>query len=366
MQSLLTRAWVEIDLGALLRNGACAAKHTGVPLLPMVKADAYGLGAVRVARALEALEPWGFGVATVAEGAELRRAGLQRPIVVFTPPLEPELDAMLRSRLTPALGSADAIRRWSCSGLPWHLAIDTGMNRAGVPWQSVDSLRDAIRATPPQGVFTHFHSAERGDASRRQQEDRFVRALGVLPAQPEIVHGENSPALVRRGTGGTIRWSVARPGVFLYGVGSGGGAEIQPEPVVALRARVVDLRCIDDGETVSYGATYRAVGRRRIATLAIGYADGYRRAFSNAASVLVRGQRAPVAGLVTMDMTMVDVTDTACEVGDIATLIGRDGDAELDVVTVAEFGELSPYELLTGLRSRLPRRFVGIPDESDA
>src|SRR5262249_26430569 len=114
-----------------------------------------------------------------------------------------------------------------------------------------------------------------------------------------------------------------------------------------------------EGETVSYTATYRAEGRRRIATLAIGYADGYRRALSNAGCALVRGRRAPVVGLVTMDMTMIDVTDVPCEFGDVATLLGRDGDACLDVAEVAASGALSPYELLTGLRSRLTRRYVG-------
>ena len=364
MQSLLTRAWVEIDLGALVRNGARAMKHAGVPLLPMVKADAYGLGAVRVARALESLDPWGFGVATVLEGVELRRAGIERPIIVFTPLLEPDFDAAVRVQLTPALGSAAAIQRWSHTERPWHLAIDTGMNRAGAPWESVASLRDAVSAAPPQGVFTHFHSAERGDSSRRTQEERFVRALADLPTPPELVHGENSPALVRRGSDERIAWSLARPGIFLYGVGSGAGAEIAPEPVVSVRARVVDLRCIDNGETVSYNATYRAEGRRRIATLAIGYADGYRRALSNAGTVLLNGRSAPVAGLVTMDMTMIDVTDVPCDLGDVATLIGRDGEAELEVATVAEVGKLSPYELLTGLRSRLPRKFIGVPDET--
>ena len=360
----MTRAWVEIDLGALLHNGARAASHTGVPLLPMVKADAYGLGAVHVARALESLDPWGFGVATVAEGAELRAAAVTRPIVVFTPLLAEDFDAACRARLTPTLGDADLVRRWSATGLPWHLAIDTGMNRAGAPWDAVGRLRDVVAECPPQGVFTHFHSAEKDDGSRQVQEERFARALAELPARPALVHAENSPALARRSHGGARTWTLARPGIFLYGVGSGGGAEIAPEPVVSLRARVVDVRCVEAGESVSYGATYRAEGRRRIATLAIGYADGYRRALSNAGAALVRGRRAPVTGLVTMDMTMVDVTDVPCEVGDVATLLGADGKERLDVAAVAEAAALSPYELLTGLRSRLPRRFLGAAPRS--
>jgi alanine racemase len=133
------------------------------------------------------------------------------------------------------------------------------------------------------------------------------------------------------------------------------------DAVVLVRARVVDLRTIDDGETVSYGATYRAEGRRRIATLGIGYADGYRRILGNHAVALVGGRRAPVVGVVTMDMTMLDVTDVPCNVGDVATLMGADGSDRITVADVARFGDLSPYEVLTGLRGRLPRRYVG-PD----
>ena len=354
----MTRAWVEIDLGALLRNAVRVAERTGIKLLPMVKADAYGLGAVRVACALEAIDPWGFGVATVPEGEELRRAGITRPIIVFTPLLVEELDAARRAGVTPSLGTGGAIRKWSATQRPWHLAIDTGMNRAGVSWNALAEVHDAVAAYPPQGVFTHFHSAELTDGSRERQEERFAQALAALPVRPAIVHAENSPAVAHRGADYRGRWALARPGVFLYGVGSGPTADMQPEPVATMRARVIDVRDVPDGETVSYDATYRAVGARRIATLAVGYADGYRRALSNLGSVLLRGQRAPVAGLVTMDMTMVDVTDVPCELGDIATLIGRDGDDQIDIEEVAATGSLSPYEVLTGLRARLPRRYV--------
>lgn len=357
MQGPLTRAWVEIDLGALLRNGARVAEFSSARLLPMVKADAYGLGATRIACALQELDPWGFGVATVAEGDELRRAGIERPIVVFTPLLIGELDAARRARLTPTLGSAAAIDEWSRTGLPWQLAIDTGMNRAGVSWREVAALHDAIASAPPEGVFTHFHSAERSDGTREEQEQRFATALAELPLRPAMIHAENSPAVARRRAAGTP-WTVARPGIFLYGVGSGEDAGIAPDPVVSLRARVVDLRTIQAGDTVSYGATFRADSPRRIATLAIGYADGYRRASSNVGTVLVRGRRTRVVGLVTMDMTMIDVTDVDCAIGDVATLIGADGHDQLTVASVASAAGLSPYEVLTSLRSRLPRRYL--------
>jgi alanine racemase len=361
MHSLIRRAWVDVDLGALLRNAQAIAGRAGVPLLPMVKADGYGLGAVRVARALDGLDPWGFGVATVAEGEELRRAGITRPIVVFTPLLIGDFDAAERANLTPTLGARDAIVRWQRTGRSWQLAIDTGMNRAGLPWTDVESLRGLLAVDAPQGVFTHFHSAERNDATRDEQEKRFAAAVAQLPVRPAMVHAENSPAVEHRGPS---RWTVARPGVFLYGVSSGNAPAILPEIVASVRARVVDCRTVAAGESVSYGATWRADGERRIATLAIGYGDGYRRAFGNRAQVLLGGRRAPVVGVVTMDMTMVDVTGISCEIGDAATLLGVDGAERITVNELADVGELSPYEVLTGLRGRLPRRYIDPTDEA--
>jgi len=358
MHGLNARAWVDVDLGALLRNGAAFAARAGVPLLPMVKADAYGLGAVPVARALERLNPWGFGVATVQEGEELRRAGIARPIVVFTPLLIDDLDDAASAKLTPTFGAREPILQWRSTGLPWQLAIDTGMSRAGVQWDKLDSLLDVIRELPPEGAFTHFHSADSDDDSRACQERRFMEAVAKLPARPPMLHAENSAAVERRGAS---PWTIARPGIFLYGVNVDGSALIA-EPVVHMRARVVDLRDIADGETVSYGATFRARGPRRIATLGIGYADGYRRVLGNRAVVLIDGHGAPVVGVVTMDMTMVDVTDVSCKVGDVATLIGRDHSEMLTVADVAKFGQLSPYEVLTGLRGRLRRYYAGQDD----
>jgi len=351
----MRRAWVEIYLGALLRNAASFGAQARVPLLPMVKADAYGLGAVRVARLLDELDPWGFGVATTTEGEELRAAAITRPVVVFTPLLPGDFDAAVRARLTPSLAETPAIERWLTTRLPWQLAIDTGMSRAGVQWNEIDSLRELLSRHPPEGVFTHFHSAERDDGSRAEQERRFDEALARLPSRPALVHAENSPAVEHRGSS---RWSIARPGIFLYGVGSDNSPQITPEPVVSVRARIVETRFIEAGEGVSYGATFRAPSRRRIATLAIGYADGYRRVLGNRSEVLICGRRAPIVGVVTMDMTMVDITDISCEVGDIATLIGADGDEKIDVAEIARVGELSPYEVLTGLRGRLPRRYI--------
>jgi alanine racemase len=353
--SLVRRAWVEIDLGALRRNAAAIAAHAGVPILPMVKADAYGLGAVPVARALDLDSPWGFGVATVPEGEELRRAGITRPIIVFTPLLAEDLDAAERCGLTPALSTATTIKRWAPTRLPWHLAIDSGMSRAGVRWDETRALSELLAEHPPAGVFTHFHSAELRNGSVEAQTRRFEQAMSALPSRPSIVHAENSAAIEARGKS---RWTFARPGVFLYGVNTIADSPIRSEPVISLKARVVELRSVLDGESVSYDGTWVARGRRRIATVPLGYADGYRRVLSNKGLGLVRGKRVPVVGNVTMDMTMFDVTEAPCEMGDAITMIGRDGKDAITVSEVAALGSLSPYEVLTSLRSRLPRRYI--------
>lgn len=360
MQSFVRRAWVDIDLGALRRNARAFAARAGVPILPMVKADAYGLGAVRVARALDAEDPWGFGVATVTEGEELRRAGITRPIIVFTPVLAEDLDGAERSNLTPALATAATIKRWTPTQLPWHLDIDTGMNRAGLRWDEVDSLRDLISAYPPAGAFTHYHSAELPNGTLDEQTRRFEQALEALPARPGILHAENSPAIERCGRS---RWTFARPGVFLYGVNNLADPPIHSEPVVSLRARIVEMRTVHAGETVSYDGNWTAPSRRRIATVPVGYADGYRRILSNRGMGLLRGRRVPVVGNVTMDMTMFDVSDVPCDIGDVVTLIGADGGDVITVVDIARLGEFSPYEVLTSLKSRLPRRYYTSGDE---
>ncbi|MDB4884895.1 MAG: Alanine racemase [Gemmatimonadetes bacterium] len=359
----MTRAWVEIDLGAMCRNGAAVAARAGVPLLPMVKADAYGLGALRAALALDALDPWGFGVATVTEGDELRRGGITRPIIVFTPILRNEIDALRRADLTPALGDPAVIESWTRTGRPWHLQVDTGMGRAGMRWDQVAEYRELFARSRPEGVFTHFHSAELDDASRDEQEARFDAAIAALPERPPLVHAENGPAVERRAPS---RWSLCRPGIFLYGVPGFDGGAITPEPVAAIRARIVELRTVEDGETVSYDATWRAEGRRRIATVPVGYADGYRRGLSSRGTALLSGARIPVAGRVTMDMTMFDVTDTDAALGDLVTLLGQDRDDLITVGDLAAAAELSPYELLTGLRLRLPRRYRtgGLPESA--
>ncbi|MFI5310071.1 MAG: alanine racemase [Gemmatimonadales bacterium] len=353
------RAWVDIDLGALLRNGEALARLARVPLLPMVKADAYGLGATAVARALTKLDPLGFGVATVAEGRELRAAGVDRRIIVFTPLLPADFPGARAAGLTPTLADPFAIAAWADSGGgAWHLAVDTGMNRAGVRFDEIGTVTDIVRRSPPEGAFTHFHSSEHGDGSMEQQDARFRDFIAALPARPALLHADNSGAIVRRPASQPNPWSFVRPGVFLYGVGSGPGALVTPEPVVRVAARVVEERLALAGDVVGYDGTFKALRDTRVATLAIGYADGYRRSLGNRGVVLVNGARARVIGMVTMDMTMIDVTGIPCRIGDTVTLIGADGTASVTAEDAASACALSPYEILTGLRQRLPRRYT--------
>ena len=230
------------------------------------------------------------------------------------------------------------------------------MSRAGIPWREVGSIRSLIESFSPEGAFTHFHSAELDDGTMKDQEDRFREAIAMLPSRPRLLHTANSAAIARQGRSA---WDLVRPGIFMYGVSSGCSAAVQPENVVNLRAPIVEIRNLQAGDTVSYDATLRVDRPARIATLSVGYADGYPRSLSDGGAVLVGGTLAPVAGRVTMDMTMIDVTTVKCNVGDVVTLIGRaaDGGTVLTVERVADDAGMSPYELLTGLRSRVERAY---------
>lgn len=360
MTSRQDRAWMEVDLDALLRNAKAAQKRAGVPLIPMVKADAYGLGAVRVVGALESIDPLAYGIATVAEGRELREAGIKRPIIVFSPLLRDEYSEAREFSLTPSLGTPDEINEWvGGGGGAWELSIDTGMSRAGIEWREVGAIRDVVAKHPPAGAFTHFHSAELNDGSMDEQEQRFRDAVKKLPARPKILHTDASAAIVRHAHS---EWDAIRPGVFLYGVGSDAGPELDPDAVVSIHARIVETRWIEKGDTVSYDATWTALSRRRIATIPMGYADGYPRALGSRGSALSADKRLPVVGLVTMDMIMVDVTDSKCEVGDILTLAGKvDGVGEIGFAELGALAGMSYYEVLTGLRARLERYYTGGP-----
>jgi alanine racemase len=266
------------------------------------------------------------------------------------------LSAASDARLTPTLGSAAAIDAWSRFGGLYHLSIDTGMARAGLPWREIGSITEQVTAQPPQGAFTHFHSPSLNDDTMEIQTERFRAAIASLPARPHILHTDSSGAIVRHDKS---PWDAIRPGIFMYGVGSGEGAQLDPDPVVHVRARITEIRDVEAGDSVSYDATWIADSRRQIATIPLGYSDGYPRALSSIGKGFVRGTTVGIAGRVTMDMIMLDVTDTGAEIGDVVTMIGSTESQRQDVQSVAELAGMSPYELLTGLHSRLRRIYRG-------
>jgi len=344
------RAWADVSLAALRENARTVQRAAGSRLLPMVKADGYGLGAVAVARALEPLDPWGFGVATLDEGIELRAAGITRPVVVFTPATPAGIAVHADSDLRATIGDLDALRAWVATGQPFHLEVDTGMSRAGIRWNDAPALAEAaalVAGAPGwEGCFTHFHSAESDRAATGQQWERFTGALAAFPRRPPLVHAANSAAAL---AGRAWAGDLVRPGIFLYGGAASGPA---PALVVALRAPVVAVRRVAVGDSVSYGATWTAPEPCVIATLGAGYADGVPRALSGHGEVELGGVRVPIAGRVTMDMTMVRA-DASVRVGDVATfyggLIGLEEQA-------ARAGTIS-YDLLTSIGRRVPRRY---------
>jgi alanine racemase len=351
-----SRAWIDVDLDALVENARTVARIAGVKLLPVVKANAYGLGAAAVARALEQVDPWGYGVATIEEGAELRTAGIRRPILVFMPTRAQLFDQYDLHQLTPALSDAGSILEWTTRGeRSFHVEIDTGMGRAGVRWDEVDELGEAVDTPAFEGCYTHFHSAERNDGSAEKQLERFRAAVERLPRRPDLLHVANSAAALR---GKDFAFDLVRPGIFLYGGSVGEGLE-QPKPVVGVRARVLSVRRVKKGESVSYEASWVAPRDTVIATLGIGYADGIRReaGTGKGAQVLLRGKRCPIVGLVQMDMALVETGAVEVQVGDVATIVGEEAKQRITLNEFAAWSGQVPHEFLTGLGARLPRMY---------
>lgn len=317
----------------------------------MVKADGYGVGAIPVVEALEPLDPWGYGVATVEEGATLRSAGIRRPIVVFTPMQRHQVYPCRAHGLRPVIGDSEGLTAWTGGGSqaePFHVEIDTGMGRSGFRWDDTEALvRLGVAAEHPsfEGIFTHFHSGHDPDMCGLQWM-RFQDVLDRLPRRPSVVHAANSAAAMQ---GGRFAGDLVRPGIFLYG---GAVAGHTPEPVVMLRTRVVAVRRVDAGDTVSYDATWTAPETLTVGTLGIGYADGVLRSLSNKGFVEIDGRIVPIVGRVTMDMTMV-ATPGTLRVGDVATVFG--GRVTLDQQAGA--ADTIAYELLTGLGARVQRRY---------
>jgi alanine racemase len=348
------RAWVDVDLAALLANARTVAAVSGSRLLPMVKANGYGLGAAEIANALKSLAPWGFGGASTEEGAALRDAGITGPILILAPLVPATIQAYLEHDLRPSVGDLSGLEAWIArTDRPFHLEIDTGMSRAGVRWDDREAIARLCtllgNADGWEAAFTHFLAAESDPAITQCQWERFQDVLRTLPRRPSLIHAANSAAALH---GRAFAGDLVRPGIFLYGGVAYGPA---PLPVAALRARVVAVRAIAAGDTVGYDAAWRAQQPTHVATLSLGYADGFPRSgTARTREVELNGRLAPLLGRVTMDMCMVGVEHGAA-VGDIATIYG--GLVSLD--RQAEASGTISYELLTRLGPRVTRRYSG-------
>jgi alanine racemase len=379
-------AWAEVSLGALKHNLNAIRRHIGPrrKVLAIVKANAYGHGAVEVSRALEKFGADWFGVTCASEGVELREAGLRKPILVLTGFWPGEEAALLRNGLTPAITQVEQLRLLERAAAKlrlkrpaeFHLKIDTGMNRLGVPPAELGRFVRALADCPHlrlAGTFTHFAAAEDfASQQTEQQEKLFAAALAELRAaglDPGIVHLANSAGIASRPT----TWAdMVRPGAILYGYHqfynppereAQAREELPLRPVLSLRARIILLREVAAGQGVGYNARFIPQRDSRIAVIAAGYADGVVRQRSNrsagaASRVIVRGRCAPLVGTISMDLAMVDVTDVSgARVGDLCTLYGQDGCAIYPSDVARELGTVTS-DLLCAIGKRIPRFYV--------
>jgi alanine racemase len=357
----------EIDLGAVQRNLLRFRQAVGgaVGIFGVVKADAYGHGAVPVARALEPLCN-ALAVSLVEEGLELRAAGIRAPIFVLGAYYNRHQDDVLAERLTPVVYdradldrfAAAAVRRGRRADV--HIKVDTGMSRLGIAVGDLDATLARFRDLPSlrlAGLCTHFASADVQDPGTTEEAlDRFEACLARVSLagfQDLVNHAANSAAAVRFPQ---ARLDAVRPGLALYGAMP---SETVPLPglegALSLRTRVMAVHEIAAGTAVSYGGLWRASRPSRVATLPIGYADGYPRHVRDAV-VLLGGRRVPIIGAVCMDMLMIDVTDLRPEaLGGAVTLIGRDGAEAITVDDVARWAGTVSYEILCGISKRVPR-----------
>ena len=363
MRRFFRPTWAEIDVDALVGNLRLFRKRVGsrVKIMFVVKANAYGHDAVLCALAAQKARAadW-LGVSSVEEGLALRSAGVKLPILILGSlyPFESVLAAAAHD-LTPIVASLESAKRVAEAALRLrrtiniHVKVDTGMGRIGLrPEAAVSLMRDlsVLKGIRVQGIYTHMAKAEDDAAFTARQLSAFKQVLKALDKEglrPSLVHAANSAAALRHPGS---RFALVRPGLAAYGLYEGFA------PVLTLKSKIVYIKTVPKGATVSYGATWRAKRMSRIATLPIGYGDGYPRALSNRASILVAGKRCPVVGRVTMDQTMIDVTGAPrARVGEDAVLIGRQDNAIVSASELARLCGTIPYETATALSSRVPR-----------
>lgn len=360
-----------IDLDAVSANFDAVCRKAGVPVMAVIKADAYGHGAVPIALLLEERCAF-FGVSSLSEALELRSAGIARPILIlgYTPP-EGFPDAV-RLGIRPAIfryEDAEVLSRAAGDGglsAPFHFAVDTGMSRIGFQVTGADAdVCARIAALPnlqPEGLFSHFAAADSADLSRARAQaarfDAFDAMLKSRGVNVPIRHLNNSAGLMNF----EHHYEMVRSGIVTYGLYP--SDEVDPgllalTPAMSLLSRVSYVKTLPPGREISYGGTFVTTRPTTVATVPIGYADGYRRSLSGRFSVLIRGRRAPILGRICMDQLMADVTDIpGVREGDTVTLIGKDGGEAISMEEIAAAAGSFNYEFACGISRRVPRVYL--------
>ena len=368
------RTWAEIDLDAIRKNHESlrASLPADVRIAAVIKADAYGHGARRIARLLEHEVDY-FAVAMTDEAEELRRDGIRKPILVLAHTPVGDLPRLARYKIETAVSSVDealeisryAVQKGTKIGI--HIALDTGMCRIGFNWsdESVQEIKmiASLEGIDIKGIFSHFAAADAEDLTfTRRQADRFDRVITALEAEGieiPVKHLCNSAGALSADK----KYDMVREGILLYGLAPSDETDLsafgEPTPAMSLRTHVSGLRRVPAGTPVSYGCTYVTERDSIIATLQAGYADGVPRLLSGKGDVLIRGMRAPIAGRVCMDQMMADVTDIpGVQVGDTATVMGRDGDEMISADEIASLAGTIGYEIVCGISKRVPRVYT--------
>jgi len=363
----------EISLKAIGENLSTIQRQVGkdVSIMAVVKANAYGHGDVEVSKFLEKKAAVAYlGVAFPEEAVRLRKAGIRKPILVFTLPARLQASLFCDFRLEATVCSLEDVKILSAEAqrrkrtLPIHLKIETGMNRIGVRPQGLENLLASLAKAPRleiKGAFTHFAVSEQKDKSfTLQQLEEFQRGLAVLKKHnisPEFIHCANSGAIMDLPQ---THFNLVRPGISLYGYTPARHMNMSDSlrPAMRLKTSVSLVKWINGGESVSYGRRFIAPRKTRIATLPIGYADGYSRLLTNKAYTLIRGSRFPIVGTICMDQLMADVSNEDVGVGEEAVLLGSQGKDRISAWDLAERVGTIPYELLCNVSARVPRVYT--------